>query len=252
MKITILGSGSSGNSTLIEFEKTKILIDVGFSYKKIKEKLEEVNVSPGQIDILLISHDHVDHISGLKVFLNKHRPYVCISKKIFETLDYLQNYNKLKFLDEDNLFEEFKLIVIPASHDATDTHGFIIESSESLVYLTDTGYVNTRLFPFLENREYYIFESNHDPEMLFKGRYPVHIQHRIFGPKGHLSNRDCANYLAKLIGVKTKKVILAHISEDNNTEEKALETFHEVLEERGVSFESVSCAKHYEVVKVND
>lgn len=252
MKVTVLGSGSKGNSTLIEINNKKLLIDVGFSYKNIKERLEKVNVYPKDIDYIFISHDHSDHISGLKVFLNKNNPQVFVSKKIVDICDYLKLYPYMNYIDDDVVFEDFKVLIIPTSHDATDSKGFIVEADESVVYLTDTGYVNERYFKFLSNREYYIFESNHDTEMLVKGKYPYYLQQRINGDKGHLSNRNASVYLSKLIGPKTKKIVLSHLSEEHNTPEKALETFKNVMDENEIIFENVTCAKQNDLVIVND
>lgn len=252
MKVTVLGSGSKGNSTLIEFKNKKILIDVGFSYKNLKERLEKVEVYPKEIDYIFITHDHSDHISGLKVFLNQNKPIVVVSEKIVNSIDYLKNYTKIHFVEDDFHDEEFEAIAVPTSHDAIDGKGYIISEDESIVILTDTGYINQRNFKYLSNREYYIFESNHDVDMLVKGKYPPHIQRRILSPKGHLSNKESSVYLSKLIGPKTKKVILAHLSEDNNSEEVALETFNNVMSANDITFLNVECAKQNELVKVND
>lgn len=167
-------------------------------------------------------------------------------------MDYLKDYAKLVYIEDEECFEEFRVYVIPTSHDAIDSKGFVIEADESVVYLTDTGYVNMRNFKFLENREYYIFESNHDIDMLLKGKYPPHLQRRILGPKGHLSNMDSSIYLSKLIGPKTKRVVLAHLSMDHNTSKKAIDTFNEVMKENDIVFNNVMCAKQDEVVILSD
>lgn len=252
MKISVLGSGSKGNSVLIELENKKILIDAGFSYKVLKDRLEEVNVYPREIDYIFITHDHTDHISALKVFLNKNNPDVYVSRKIANEISYLNDYKNIHFIEDDMYFEDFEVLLIPTSHDAVDGKGYIITEKESVVYLTDTGYINQRNFKFLENKEYYIFESNHDVDMLVKGKYPPHLQRRILSPTGHLSNNEAAVYLSKLIGPKTKKVILAHLSEENNKEEVALDTFKKVMIENNISFNNVECAKQDKVVIVND
>lgn len=252
MKVNVIGSGSKGNSTLIEFEKSKILIDVGFSYKYIKEKLEELEVKPNEIDYIFITHDHSDHIKGLQVFLNRNNPKLYVSTKIAEKYDYMNNYLFINDLEEDLSFEEFNVKVIPTSHDATDSHGYVFASDESLVYLTDSGYINMRNFKYLKNKEYYIFESNHDINKLIKGRYPEHLQRRILSDSGHLSNESSAIYLSKLIGPKTKKIVLAHLSHENNTEDLALETFKKITTKNNIIFENVICAKQDCVVNVVD
>lgn len=252
MKINVIGSGSKGNSTLIEFEKSKILIDVGFSYKYMKEKLEELEVKPNEIDYIFITHDHSDHIKGLQVFLNRNNPKLYVSSKIAEKYDYMFNYLFINVLEEDLCFKDFKVKVIPTSHDATDSYGYVFTSDESLVYLTDSGYINIRNFKYMKNKEYYIFESNHDVNKLIKGTYPEHLQRRILSDTGHLSNESSSIYLSKLIGPKTKKIVLAHLSHENNTEDLALETFKKITTKNNIIFENVICAKQDCVVNVVD
>lgn len=251
MKVTVLGSGSKGNSTLIQLEEINILIDVGFSYNKMQEKLSMISIQPKQINLILITHDHSDHIKGLETFLKNNNTLVYVSEKISQKNVFLKKYTNKKDL-KDIEKKEYSIKIIPASHDATDTKGFVIEEIESLVYLTDTGYVNKRYFEYLKNREYYIFESNHDEEMLRKGKYPEYLQRRILSPVGHLSNRSSAIYLSMLIGNKTKQIVLAHLSEENNTPKKAIDTFNEVMKKNNISFQNVVCAKQESLVKVND
>ena len=113
------------------------------------------------------------------------------------------------------------IIAIKTSHDAPDSRGYIIISGDdSIVYITDTGYINKKYFDILSNRNVYVMESNHDIEMLNNGSYPFNLRQRILSDKGHLSNYDSAKYLSSFIGNNTKCIILAHLSEDNNTEEE--------------------------------
>lgn len=250
MKIKILGSGSKGNSTFIDLGNKKILIDVGFSYKHIKEQLEKINVDPKEIDAVLITHDHGDHTYGLKVFINKVKPILYITPEIEEAI-LEKPYEKSIYLGDELYLDDALIKVIPTSHDAITSNGFLIEkNSESLVYVTDTGYINQRYFNFLINKNYYILESNHDTEKLIKGRYPEYLQRRILSDKGHLSNELCAGYLSRLIGPKTKKVILAHLSEENNTVSLALNTSLNILKENNIDFNNITCASQTEITEV--
>lgn len=248
MKITVLGSGSKGNSTYIDLGNKKILIDVGFSYKQIKEKLKVINVDPKEIDAVLITHDHSDHTYGLKVFLKEVKPDLFITKEVErEVLGF--SYDKSIYLLDENYYFGSLFKVIPTSHDAITSNGYLIENgNESLVYITDTGYINLRHVSYLRNKNYYIIESNHDTEKLIKGPYPEYLQRRILSDKGHLSNELCAGYLSRLIGENTKKVVLAHLSETNNTKELALTTNERILKENGIDFESIVCASEEEVL----
>ncbi len=242
MRIVVLGSGSKGNSTFIDLGDKKILIDVGFSYKQIKEKLSLINVDPHEIDALLITHDHTDHTYGLKVFLNKVKPTLFITPEV-ENFCLEKKYEKVEYLTDEMIYYGTLIKPIPLSHDALTINGYLIEKGDdSLVYITDTGYINQRNFVYLKNKNYYILESNHDTEMLIKGPYPEYLQRRILSDKGHLSNELCAGYLSRLIGPNTKKVVLAHLSESNNTKELALSTNKKVLEENDIIFDTLECA----------
>ncbi len=249
MKISVLGSGSKGNSTLIEINNKKILIDVGFSYKYIKEKLEEIKIDPKEIDYLLLTHEHTDHIYGLNVFLKRVKPLLLVKEKLYNTLYEEHEYNKVQFLEEEQDIDGIKITILQLSHDAVDPVGFLMESNEeSIVYIADTGYINHKLLPKIKNKTYYLIESNHDTELLINGPYPPHLQRRILSDKGHLSNEFCGTYLSKIIGNKTKKIILIHLSETNNDPKIALETTMKILKENEITFNNIECANQREMV----
>lgn len=245
MKVIVLSSGSKGNTTYIESGNTKLLIDIGNSCKYVVEKLKEIGIDADDINAILITHTHVDHIKGLKVFTKKYNPKVYITNGMLEELDYLTNYNIINspILNID----ELTINIIKTSHDAPDSVGYIITSNEkSIVYITDTGYINNKYFDLLTNKEIYILESNHDIEMLNNGPYPFHLRQRILGDKGHLSNYDSARYISSFIGEKTKCVMLAHLSEENNTQELAYNTLIERLETNNQTIEKIIIAKQNE------
>jgi len=223
MKVKVLSSGSKGNTTFVETENTKILIDCGNTCKYICEKLKNINVNPNDIDAILITHTHVDHIKGLQAFLNKYNSKVYLTEKMQPELQYVNNY----CLVSDNNFtiNDIEIDIIKTSHDVQDSQGFILTNdNKSIVYITDTGYINIKYHEKLKNRNLYIFESNHDIEMLNNSKYPFHLRKRILSDKGHLSNYDSAKYLTEFIGNNTKYILLAHLSEENNTCELAYET----------------------------
>lgn len=250
MKITVLGSGSKGNATLIDFENKKILIDVGFTSRTLKNKLESINVDPKDIDYVFITHNHSDHIVGLKSFLKKYKPELYISERVALSLFNDTPYEKINYYSEEILIDDIYVKVINTSHDAIDSKGFVIErNNTSVVYITDTGYIHQRNLTFIENKSVYIIESNHDTEMLRKGRYPDYLQRRILSNVGHLSNDLCGSYLSKLIGPNTKKIVLAHLSEENNTPELAKETVVRILNDNNIDIE-IECAKQDEILEV--
>lgn len=245
MKVCVLSSGSKGNTTYIETKETKILIDAGNSSKYIINKLEELNINPNDIDAILITHVHSDHIKGLQVLSKKINCPVYITKKMYPYLDYLTNYI---FIEDDIIkIKDIEVNVIKTSHDTEDSVGYIVNNNnKSVVYITDTGYINKKYYDILTNKSIYIFESNHDVEMLNNGRYPFEIRQRILSDKGHLSNYDSAKYLSKFIGKDTKNIILAHLSEENNTEELALKTLEDRLIKEQIYFKNIIIAKQNE------
>lgn len=253
MKIIILGSGSKGNSTLIQANGKTILIDVGFSYKQICEKLRSVNVYPKDIDYLFITHDHSDHINGLKVLLNNINPIVYIDKRIIDRYSYIQGLANIRELNDENALDGNIVVKsIPTSHDATSSCGYMVDDgNESMVLITDTGYINEKHFIYLKNREYYLIESNHDVERLRNGSYPLMLQERILSDVGHMCNEMSAMYMTKLIGPNTKKIMLCHLSEENNTEDLALSAYAKAFKEKEIDFNNIECAKQYSVVEVN-
>ena len=245
MKVSVLSSGSKGNTTYIETEETKILIDAGNTSKYIIDKLKELNVNPKEIDAILITHIHSDHTKGLSVLLKHINPCVYLTETTHKYLDFIKNF---QYITTDNFqIKDLKIEVIKTSHDTPDSLGYIISNqNKSLVYITDTGYINKKYHHCLSNKNIYIMESNHDIEMLNNGSYPFELRQRILSDKGHLSNYDSSKYLCEFIGNNTKKIILAHLSEENNTEELAYNTLKERLNKEHIDFNNIIIAKQNE------
>ena len=247
MRVCVLSSGSKGNCSYIETNNHKILIDIGNSSAYVERSLKSIGVEPSEIDMVLISHAHVDHIAGLRVFSKKFNPKVYMTEKIFKE----SGLNISNVYDIPNIYEidGVKITSIKTSHDTEDSNGFIVEEDgKSCVYITDTGYINKRYFKKLYNKNIYIFESNHDPEMLMNNpRYPHHTKIRIIGDTGHLSNQDSAYYLSEFIGPDTKMVYLAHLSEQNNRAELALTTLKNELKCKNIKFSNIKIAKQNKV-----
>ena len=250
MKICVLSSGSKGNSTYIETKNHKILVDIGTSSIYVENSLKSIGVEPKDIDIVLITHAHVDHVNGLRVFSKKYKPLVYISEKILNEANL--KIENVSSEEEINIEEDIKIKSIPLSHDVNDIKGFLIEEdNSSFVYITDTGYINEKNYKYIKNKSIYVFESNHDVEMLMNNpKYPHQTKMRILSDRGHLSNKDSAYYLTKLIGSNTRQVILAHLSEQNNTEDIAINTLRETLNRKSVEFKNIDVARQNQVTKV--
>lgn len=222
MKFYSLASGSTGNTFLVDNGKELLLIDVGIPYNKIKEKLSELNYDIEDVKYILITHSHNDHIKSLNSF-NMEKIYSCAK---------LPGIKNLMSKDETFYLGEYKIIPYPLSHDVP-CFGYRIEcGNESLVYITDTGYVNYKIKKYLKNATYYIFESNHDINMLMESNRPSFLKSRILSDKGHLSNEDASEIIYESIGSDTKEIYLAHISRDCNKKELAYQTLIETFNSR--------------------
>ncbi len=249
MLVSVLASGSEGNSTLIQTKNKKILIDLGMNNKYITTQLAELGILPSDIDYVLITHTHSDHTGAMKTFFKKNEPFVFLDEKMMVDLDFLSDYKNLCFDSGKMVFGDLTIEPFNTSHDAPGSRGYIItEGDSSFVYVTDTGYINYKLFDKLKNRSIYVFESNHDPELLMHSRYPAWLRNRIASDLGHLSNDQAGFYLSKLIGPDTKEVILAHLSKENNNPELALRRVSECLKENNVEFDNIIVAKQKERV----
>ena len=210
MKITNLASGSKGNSTLIELNNKNILIDIGLPLSNLEKRLGRPFPN---IDILIITHTHNDHIKGINSIVKKYNPV------IYTLNNNLEEYTNSKKIVNNPLIEEENLIIelFEVSHDVPCSGVYIKYKNKELVYVTDTGYIKDKLLKKYQNKTIYIIESNYEEEMLRNGKYPYHLKQRIRSDRGHISNEDTCKYLQKLIGDKTKYIMLAHLSEENNT-----------------------------------
>lgn len=251
MLVSVLASGSKGNCTLIKTKEAVFLIDAGATARYINDKLKENNLTLNDVNYILISHTHSDHTSAINSIIKKYHPTIILSELMYKDLPILKEYDNVCFLQDSMLIDNCQIDTIKTSHDTTDSRGFIItEGDSSVVQITDTGYLNQKYFTKLKNKSLYIMESNHNVEMLLNGRYPKWLKMRVNSDKGHLSNEASAFYLSKLIGNNTKKVILAHLSEENNTPELAIESLKRELAENNIEFQNYETAKQFDKTEV--
>lgn len=228
MRFSVLGSGSGGNSVYIESGSTSILIDAGFSGKEIEKRLNSVGKSSEQLRAICLTHEHRDHVSGVGVLARRHKLSVWgnegtiqgserITKKIpdvreFQTSDIVQ-------------LGDLEVRSFPIMHDTSDPVGFIVSDGHySLGICTDTGHVSHLITKRLAGCDGVILEFNHDPDLLRLGPYPLRLQQRVRSRHGHLANEESAKFLNQICHPELKHVILAHLSETNNTPEHAMKS----------------------------
>lgn len=240
MRFEVLSSGSKGNTTYIETNGTKIIVDMGNSCKYVVEKLAEIGVDPNDIDAIMLTHIHTDHTNGLKTFLKKYKTKVYLASSMLKYLAFIDDYFIIDNSINSLVIGDINIDIVRTSHDVEDSFGYVVNNlDKSIVYITDTGYINQRYFDLLKNKDAYVFESNHDVEMLTNGKYPFELRQRILSDKGHLSNYDSAKYLAYFIGSNTKYIILAHLSEENNTVELAHNTLINRLNNAKIDYHNI-------------
>lgn len=247
MKFSVLASGSKGNISYIASSSTKLLIDAGITASTIEKNLLELDVDPNEIDGILLTHTHSDHINGLKVFIKKYHTKVYLSEKMYDELEKQINLINYEIIDKFVSIKDIDIDIIKTSHDADDSNGYILNSDgKSIVYITDTGYINRKNHSKLKDKTAYIMESNHDVEMLMNGKYPYYLKQRILGDRGHLSNKLSSEYLATFIGKDTEKIVLIHLSEENNDPEVALKTIQNTFSEKNINFDDITISTQKE------
>lgn len=230
IRIVSLYSGSTGNAFYIASPNSSILIDAGKNAKKLCEALCEAQASPKDIQAVFITHEHSDHVSALPVFLKKYPVPVHVFSASAHRLSCEPSVAPHLFLHSQIFTEQVGDICItsfPTPHDSNGSVGYRIEIPTEdgtcfrIGYATDIGHVSTEVEAGLTGCDAVILESNHDAEMLRNGPYPYELKRRIFSANGHLANTDSAEFAAKLCAAGTKSILLAHLSQENNTPEIA-------------------------------
>jgi len=231
MKYYILGSGSKGNCTVIKSAQATIVIDCGLGKNYTFNKFDEINVD--NIDGLLITHEHNDHIKQINSFKNV---------DIYSPFSISLKHFLIKPLEIFKI-KDLTILPIPLSHDVPIVVGYIIfDGKETLVSITDTGYVSSSNEKLIQNAHYYIFESNYDVDMLMASDRTQYLKQRIISDCGHMDNKDSADVLSRVIGNKTKEIVLAHISSECNKPEIAYNTLVHKLKEKEIDYRNIKIA----------
>lgn len=226
-KFCNLYSGSSGNSSFVESDNTKILVDCGTSCKKISEALDSLNINISDIDGILVTHEHLDHIKGLSVISKKYHIPVYINKETFNNLGIDTSVIEKKYFVNDENFSIKDLLVHPFSipHDAANPCGFSISNKNNKISIaTDIGHMNNSIIDNLVGSSFILLESNYEPELLKYSHYPYSLKKRILGPNGHLSNEDAGKTISVLAKNGVSNISLGHLSKENNFPELAYKT----------------------------
>jgi phosphoribosyl 1,2-cyclic phosphodiesterase len=233
-----LASGSKGNCVYLGTGQTKILIDAGISAKAIQARLSEINVDLADIDAILITHEHSDHIQGLKILAYKLGiPVLANHDTAKGIVDTFHDCPKFKIFSTGETFEFGDLEIHPFSiqHDTLDPVAFTIRLDNlKLGFCTDLGFVTTLVQNQLKECDYLYVESNHQPSMVHASPRPMIYKQRVLSRSGHLSNEACGNLLAQVYNPKLKHVHLAHLSSECNSPVTALQVVKGILEENGI------------------
>jgi len=238
VRVVPLGSGSSGNATLVAFGAKRLLVDAGLSARELAARLAGVGVEPRQLTAILLSHEHHDHARGLERFAVKHGVPVFTAPETLAALNLAPRHLGAWHPFEPGVaFDAFGVKVDPFTvpHDAVNPVGFVLEAEGVRVgIVTDLGHATTLVVERLRGCHVLIVEANHDDGMLVRGPYPWALKQRIGGRLGHLSNEEAATLLAATAGADCQAVILAHLSERNNTAALARQAVSSALAAAGL------------------
>ncbi|NMB99418.1 MAG: MBL fold metallo-hydrolase [Thermoanaerobaculaceae bacterium] len=241
VKINVLSSGSSGNAVVIQSSKSSILIDDGVSFKKLKCLFEKEKLSIDKIDALVVSHEHSDHISGIRILLKKKPIPVFVSDLVAQDIEFPDDFDNMVNIveaEEDFEIEDFIIKPFLVPHDAKQTFGFVIFCDGIKIgYAADLGTYNEHIVKRIKDSNCLMVEFNHDLDLLHNSPYPEHLKLRIASRIGHLSNDQGAKLLSKTISEETKAVYLMHLSKETNKKEYVEIAAYSALKEKDIFFE---------------
>ena len=251
-----LVSGSSGNASIIKNKNTTILIDCGLSGKKLVSVLKDIGIDANEIDAMLITHEHSDHIAGAGVVSRRFDIPIYATQGTHQNMKIgpIQDKN-IKIINNHTAFEIGDITVnpFPVSHDAKDPVGYcFLCNKKKYSIATDTGIMTEEIFSSIKGSDAIILEANHDVEMLMHGEYPYQLKRRILGKYGHMSNDITAKTAVQLLENNTKHIMLSHLSDKNNNPEIASKTVEAELKKNGALIGSdigLCVAGRYEVTE---
>ncbi|MCK8816681.1 MBL fold metallo-hydrolase [Natroniella sulfidigena] len=239
LQISVLASGSSGNAIYVESEEKKLLIDAGLSGKKINKRLQKINLSVGELDGILLTHEHTDHIQGAGVLARRCKIPLYATAGTWQIaadkLGKLKSQQKCVVDTTAFSLGDCQIKPFSISHDAEEPVGYTITSGGAkMAVATDLGEMTEQVRAEISDSDLVILEANHDLEMLKIGPYPWSLKKRVMGVKGHLSNDDAGAEVVKLAKNSVSRILLAHLSKNNNVPELAFLTIKNMLVEAGI------------------
>ena len=235
-QVAVLASGSKGNATVMRCESGMVLVDAGISCRRIAQGMQRLGLRPENLDAVFITHEHIDHVKALETFAKKYPVPIYASRGTWQGIRQTLPRLDLKLCNRQILAPQTEVTLgglqvrsFSVSHDALEPAGYLFRSKGHVFgYVTDTGYVSDVVKRELEGAEVLVIESNHDPILLKNGRYPPPLQKRILGTRGHLANATAGHLLATLRTLP-RQVFLAHLSQENNTPDLALNTVRGIV-----------------------
>ncbi len=239
MRVVVLGSGSSGNSLVVESGSKRLMVDAGFSCREIEKRLALIGIDGGDIDGLVITHEHSDHTRGVARFARRNKVPIYATEGTLEELNLDGTFLHVHALSSGQIIEigDFTIEPFAIPHDAREPIGVVVEDREGhrLGLVADLGSRSQLAWARLTDLDFLVLETNHDLEMLRSGPYPWSLKQRVAGRHGHLSNREAADGIAELDASRLRWAVLYHLSRTNNLPALALQAAGEALSRQGSS-----------------
>jgi phosphoribosyl 1,2-cyclic phosphodiesterase len=253
VRVCLLASGSKGNAILVDTGSSKILVDAGLSASEILNRLALIGVEGSQLDAVLISHEHTDHVRGAGALCRKLKIPLFLSYPTCREINHL--LNKVEVVEFESgypfTFKDLLIDPFPITHDACDPVGFIIECRDGkLGIATDLGIATRLVTEKLKDSRILVLEFNHDEEMLLNGPYPWHLKQRIKSRHGHLSNMESAQVLDEIIHPNLEGIFLAHLSEVNNDPSIALNSAAVLLDQSNICSPRLVIGNQHQITEV--
>jgi len=229
MQIASLNSGSNGNVYYFGYGNEAILVDAGLSCRETEKRMNRLNLDLNRVKAIFITHEHSDHIFGLKGILKKYDLPVYMTRETFKGADFRFPINSLQYFTSHDSIQtgKFTITAFPVNHDAADPHGFLISAGgKSAGIFNDIGFACEQVKKYFGKCHAAFLECNYDEDLLDRGNYPAYLKERIKGPKGHLSNREALEVYRNCRSKNLNYLFLSHLSSENNSPERVLELFN--------------------------